>query len=75
VETLIPWVARGWLPYLLAGIGWVTLGAAVLGVPRGLGLIFVGLTCLAIGGYGAGWRRSHGYGLFRPLAERGSYRR
>ena len=41
-------IARGWLPYLLAGIGWVTLGA-LLGVPRGLGLIFIGLACLALG--------------------------
>jgi hypothetical protein len=43
------WAARPWLLYLLAGVGWVTLGAAVLGVPRGLGLIFTGLACLALG--------------------------
>lgn len=43
------WAARLWPLYLLAGVGWVTLGAAVLGVPRGLGLIFTGLVCLALG--------------------------
>ena len=41
-------IARAWLPYLLAGIGWVTLGG-LLGEPRGLGLIFIGLVCLALG--------------------------
>ncbi len=43
------WAARLWPLYLLAGVGWVTLGAAVLGVPQGLGLIFTGLVCLALG--------------------------
>ena len=44
------------MPYLLAGIAWVTLGG-VLGTPRGQGLIFIGLTCLAIGLLGAARRR------------------
>jgi hypothetical protein len=43
------WAARLWPLYLLAGVGWVTLGAAVLGVSRGLGLIFTGLACLGLG--------------------------
>jgi hypothetical protein len=67
VEVRVAWLARGWLLYLLAGILWVTLGALALGVPQGLGLIFIGLSCLAFGGYGAAWRLSHGYGLTRPL--------
>ena len=55
--TAFAWVARGWwMLYLLAGIVWLTLGAAVLGDPQGLGLVFVGLACLAFGVYGA--RRS-----------------
>jgi hypothetical protein len=53
------WMARGWLPYLLAGLGWVTIGA-LLGMPRGLGLLFVGLACLAFGGYGARARKKAG---------------
>lgn len=69
METSVPWLARCWLPYLLAGLGWVTFGAAVLGMPRGLGLVLVGLACLGLGlglgGYGARRRRSHGYRLFR----------
>lgn len=40
------WMARLWPVYLLAGLGWTTLGA-LLGVTRGLGLIFIGLACLA----------------------------
>ena len=49
MQTRVAWAARLWPLYLLAGLGWVTLGAAVLGVPRGLGLIFTGLVCLAFG--------------------------
>lgn len=56
-------MARAWLPYLLAGLLWLALGSAVLGVPKGIGLIFVGLTCLAFGVFGAGWRVRHGYQL------------
>lgn len=62
-----PWTARAWLPYTLAGIAWVTLGAVVLGSPRGSGLIFIGLVCLSIGLSGASWRVRHGHGLIRPL--------
>lgn len=51
-----PWLARAWLPYLLAGVLWITYGSVVLGEPQGLGLIFIGLACLAAGLYGAGWR-------------------
>ncbi|MHB1930300.1 MAG: hypothetical protein ACYDEN_02585 [Acidimicrobiales bacterium] len=39
------WAAS--LPWLLVGILWVLLGAVVLGDPQGLGLIFIGLGCLA----------------------------
>jgi hypothetical protein len=56
-------LARAWLPYSLAGILWVTVGAVVLGNPRGLGLVFIGLTCLSFGLYGALWRVRHGHGL------------
>ena len=62
-----PWVARGWLPYSLAGVLWVAVGALVLGSPRGSGLIFIGLACLGIGLCGALWRVHHGYGLLRSL--------
>ncbi len=65
METRVAWAARTWPLYLLAGILWVMLGAMVLGYPQGLGLIFVGLACLAFGIYGVGWRLSHGYGLSR----------
>jgi hypothetical protein len=58
-----PWVARAWLPYLLAGILWLTYGSVALGEPQGLGVIFIGLACLAIGLCGAGWRVRHGYRL------------
>ena len=58
-----PWVARAWLPYLLAGVLWITFGSVVLGDPQGLGLTFIGLACLAFGVYGAGWRVLHGYRL------------
>lgn len=51
------------LAALLAGILWMTFGPVVLGVPQGLGLIFIGLACLALGVYGAGWRVLHGYRL------------
>ncbi|MGH3295204.1 MAG: hypothetical protein ACRDP7_25745, partial [Trebonia sp.] len=44
-------MGRAWLPYLFAGIGWVTIGVVVLGAQRGLGLIFVGISCLSLGGY------------------------
>lgn len=60
-----PWWARAWLPYSLAGIGWVMMGALVLGNPRGLGLIFIGLSCLSLGLGGALWRIRHGHGLAR----------
>jgi hypothetical protein len=60
-----PWVARGWLAYLLAGVGWVTFGSVVLGDPQGLGLIFIGLACLAFGVYGATHRVGKDDG-FRP---------
>ncbi|MDA8319364.1 MAG: hypothetical protein M0030_06085 [Actinomycetota bacterium] len=59
------WVARAWLVYALAGIGWVIAGAVVLGVPRGDGLVFIGLACLGIGATAALWRVRHGYGLLR----------
>jgi hypothetical protein len=42
---------------------WVTFGSVVLGDPQGLGLIFIGLACLALGVYGAGWQVVHGYRL------------
>ena len=73
--TQSEWVARTWLLYLLAGIVWVSLGAVVLGGRQGLGLIFIGLVCLAFGVYGAGWRLSHGYGLVRLAENQGSNRR
>jgi len=57
----IPWVARAWLPYLLAGVLWITYGSVVLGDPKGLGLTFIGLACLAFGLSGAGWRVRHRY--------------
>jgi hypothetical protein len=62
------WVARAWLPYTLAGVLWVTVGAVVLGDPQGLGLIFIGLTCLSLGLCGALWRVHHGYGLIRNFS-------
>jgi hypothetical protein len=61
------WIARAWLPYLLAGIGWITVGAVVLGGQQGLGLIFVGFSCLSLGAYGVVWRITHGYRLGRRL--------
>jgi len=39
---------RAWLPYSLIGLGWMTAGG-LLGQPRGLGMIFIGLACLSIG--------------------------
>jgi hypothetical protein len=60
METRIGWAARAWLPYLLAGALWITLGTVVLGGPQGLGLIFVGLACLAFGAYGAACRARDG---------------
>jgi hypothetical protein len=54
------WIARAWLPYLLAGIGQIIIGAVVLGDQRGEGLIFVGLSCVSLGGYGAILRMTHG---------------
>ena len=74
METRVVWIARAWLPYLLAGILWVTVGAVALGDRRGLGLIFIGLACLSFGVFGAGWRLSHGYGLIRPLPARSAHR-
>lgn len=68
------WFARWWFLYLLAGVVWVTLGALVLGDPQGLGLIFIGLACLAFSGYGAYWLLSHGYLLTRPLPPRSRHR-
>lgn len=65
-----PWIARAWLPYLLTGVLWVTFASVVLGDPQGLGLIFVGLACLALGVYGAGWQVRHGYGLSHHHAGR-----
>ena len=65
MEQRAQWVARAWLPYFLAGVVWVTVGALVLGDPNGLGLIFIGMACLALGVCGAGWRLRHGYGLVR----------
>jgi hypothetical protein len=53
-----PWIARAWLPYSLAGAGWVAYGS-VLGEPRGLGCIFIGLACLSLGIGGARWRVLH----------------
>ena len=66
----IPWAARAWLPYLLAGVLWVTFGSVVLGERQGLGLIFIGLTCLAIAVYGAGWHVLHRYGRSHHLPRR-----
>jgi hypothetical protein len=63
------WVARTWLPYSLAGVLWITVGAVVLGEPQGLGLIFIGLTCLSLGLSGALWRARHGYGLIRSFSQ------
>lgn len=57
--------SRAWLPYSLAGIGWVMVGTVVLGSPQGLGLIFIGLCCLSLGLGGALWRIRHRYGLTR----------
>lgn len=48
MQTRMAWTARLRPLYLLAGLGWVSLGS-VLGLPRGLGLIFIGLVCLAVG--------------------------
>ena len=59
--------ARAWLPYFLAGVAWLALGAFVLGDPKGLGLIFIGLACVAFGAYGAAWRLRRGHGLVRRL--------
>jgi hypothetical protein len=70
VNARMGWMARGWLPYLLAGVLWVTVGAVVLGDPRGLGLIFVGLACLSFGVYGAARRMTHGHGSGRRLRPR-----
>jgi len=58
MPTKPPWVARVWLPYLLAGAGWVAYGSA-LGQPRGLGCIFIGLACLSLGTGGARRRVLH----------------
>jgi len=49
------WIARAWLPYTLAGVTWVTIGA-LLGQSHGVGLIFIGLSCLALGLSGAARR-------------------
>jgi len=57
-----PWIARVWLPYLLAGVLWIALGSVVLGDPQGLGLVFIGLACLSFGIYGAGWQVLHRHG-------------
>jgi hypothetical protein len=62
------WMARAWLPYTLAGVLQVSFGAVVLGDPRGLGLVFIGLTCLGLGLSGAVWRLHHGYGLVRNFS-------
>lgn len=67
MERRAHWIARAWLPYFLAGLGWLVAGALVLGDPKGLGLIFIGLACLALGAYGAVWRLLRGYGLVRRL--------
>jgi hypothetical protein len=40
-------------------VAWVTVGA-VLGQPRGLGLIFIGLACLGLGLAGAARRMRRG---------------
>lgn len=61
------WAARTWLPYSLAGVIWVTVGSFALGIPRGLGLVFIGLSCLSIGLSGALWRVRHGYALLHEL--------
>jgi hypothetical protein len=55
---------------VLAGVLWVMFGSVLLGDRRGLGLIFVGLCCLAFGVWGAGWRVLNGYGLIRDLPHR-----
>lgn len=67
MRTSAPWIARAWLPYSLTGIGWVMVGSFALGVPRGLGLIIIGLSCLSIGMSGVLWRVRQGYGLVRDL--------
>ena len=63
----MPWVAQVWLPYLLAGILWIIVSAAVLGEPQGAGIMFIGVSCLSIGSVGVSWRLSHGGGLYGPL--------
>jgi hypothetical protein len=60
-------IARAWLPYFLSGVGWLVVGGLVLRDPSGLGFIFIGLVCLALGVYGAAWRLLRGYGLVRHL--------
>jgi hypothetical protein len=71
MKTAPRWVASAALPYLLAGIGWVLVGALVLGVPQGLGLIFIGLACLAIGPVaGRRFRRSHRFSQPRSDSSR-----
>ena len=65
MKAVPSWVARAWLPYALAGIGWVLVGAVVLGIPRGEGMVFIGLSCLSLGLCGALWRIRHGYSLIR----------
>jgi len=67
VEQHVRWIARAWLPYFLSGLGWLVVGAVALGDRTGLGLIFIGLACLALGAYGAAWRLLRGYGLVRRL--------
>ena len=62
-------LSRAWLPYSLAGVLWVMVGAVALGSPRGLGLVFIGLACLSFGLYGALWRVRHGYGLIRNFPQ------
>jgi hypothetical protein len=62
-----PWVARAFLLYLLAGLLWICLGALVLGLPHGIGLLFIGIVCLVFSASGAAWRVRHGYGLLRTL--------
>jgi hypothetical protein len=66
-EKRARWIARAWLPCFLAGVLWPIVGALILGNPRGLGLIFIGLTSLALGTYGTVWRLLRGYGLVRRL--------
>ena len=68
MEDRASWIARAWLPYFLAGVAWLMVGAFVLREPRGLGMTFIGLSCLSLGIYGAGWRLAHGYGLARKLS-------